>query len=96
MLRTVPLLCIPLLCASSVLASFECKFSIDSHYFDLSPLKGTHTTWNKVDSPPSIVNTTIFVDLCEDLTWNGDAYGPDDRCPDGTQGWHVVRLGADA
>ena len=69
-----------------VRAAFECAFSVSSYHFNLSPLRGVHTASHAVDSPPTVENTTIFLDLCQDLQWNNDVYKPADRCEDGTQG----------
>ena len=75
-----------LLLALPVSATFDCTFTIHTHKFDLSPLSGLHTVWKTDSTPPSIENTTIFVDLCQDLKWDDKVYPVDDRCKDGTQG----------
>jgi hypothetical protein len=66
-------------------ASFECSFDISSHHFNLALLKGLHTTWKTTETPPTIENATIFIDLCDDLRWDSDVYDKHDRCEDGTQ-----------
>src|SRR2546423_1683667 len=71
--------------ALPVSATFDCTFTIHTHKFDLSPLSGLHTVSRTESTPPSIENTTVFVDLCQDLTWD-DKIPVDDRCKDGTQG----------
>ena len=75
-----------LLLAFPASASFDCTFTISTHKFDLSPLNGVHTVSRNESTPPSIENTTIFVDLCQDLKWDEKVYPVDDRCKDGTQG----------
>jgi len=77
---------VSLLLPALAAASFNCNFDISSHHFDLTPLKGIRTTWTSVDTPPTIENTTIFINLCEDLTWDKEKYPEKDRCEDGTQG----------
>jgi hypothetical protein len=67
-------------------ATFDCTFSIHTHKFDLSPLSGLHTISRTESTPPSIENTTFFVDLCQDLRWDDKVYPVEDRCKDGTQG----------
>lgn len=80
-------LLLPLLLSAPVVrAAFDCSFAVSPYHFNLSPLRGIHTTSHTVDSPPTIENTTIFIDLCQDLSWDTDEYKPADRCEDGTQG----------
>jgi hypothetical protein len=76
----------------SASASFDCKFDITTHHFDLTSLKGVHTTSKTDDTPPTITNTTIFIDLCQDIQWDKEKYPVDDRCEDGTQGIHSQEL----
>ena len=97
MIQSVPLLLLPLLLPSFVSASFDCSFDIAPYHFDLSPLKGLHTAWKTVNTPPTVENSTVFLDLCENIIWDDNTYSPEDRCPDGTQGnlsrhslWTVV------
>jgi autophagy-related protein 27 len=75
------------------LASFDCKFDITTHHFDLTSLKGVHTTYKSDDTPPTITNTTFFIDLCQDLQWDKDVFPPSDRCEDGTQGTRFTAPG---
>src|ERR1700686_4567731 len=69
-----------------VSASFDCTFDLSSNHFNLTPLKGLHTAWKTTETPPTIENATIFLDLCHDLQWNNEVYKKEDRCEDGTQG----------
>jgi len=88
MLQPVPLLSLVILLApSAVSAAFDCSFDIaPNHHFNLLPLRGLHTAFHTIETPPTLENTTIFLDLCQDLEWNNDVYKPADRCEDGTQG----------
>jgi Autophagy-related protein 27 len=79
----VPL--VPLFFSSLASAAFECTFNIPPHHFNLSPLKGIHSTFSTIETPPTTENTTIFIDLCQDLHWDG-SFDAKDRCEDGTQG----------
>ena len=76
----------PLLFSSLVSASFDCSFDLDSHHFNLNPLKGVHTTSKTSDTPPTVTNTTVFIDLCQTLRWNDKLYDENERCKEGTQG----------
>jgi hypothetical protein len=85
---TLPLL-LPLLslfAPAPASATFDCTFTIQTHKFDLSPLRGVHTVSRTEDSPPSLENTTVWIDLCQQLTWDEKLYPVEDRCKDGTQG----------
>ena len=88
MLQAIALLSLLVaLAPSAVSAAFDCSFDIAPNYhFNLLPLAGVRTTFHTVETPPTIENTTIFLDLCQDLEWNSDIYKPADRCEDGTQG----------
>ena len=76
----------PLLFSSLASASFDCSFDLPSHHFNLNPLKGVHIASNIVDTPPTITNTTVFIDLCQTLHWNDELYDAKYRCKEGTQG----------
>lgn len=86
MIQSLPLLLLSLLLPPFASASFDCSFNIPPYHFDLSPLKGLHTAWKTVNTPPTIENSTVFLDLCQDLVWDSKIYPPEDRCNDGTQG----------
>jgi autophagy-related protein 27 len=85
MLHSLSLSFLPLL-PSLASAAFDCSFDVSSHHFNLTPLKGLHTTSKTADTPPTTENTTVFLDLCQDLHWDSDIYDPKDRCEEGTQG----------
>src|SRR5262245_62375489 len=70
----------------AVSAAFDCTFDIPPHHFNLVPLGGLHTFWTTTPTPPSIENTTVFINLCGDLEWQKDVFPDTDRCEDGTQG----------
>lgn len=93
--RSLLLSILPLFFSSLTLAKFDCAFNIGSHHFNLVPLKGVHTASTTVKTPPTTENTTVFIDLCQDLHWDSDLYDSKDRCEDGTQGsskpeWKVI------
>ena len=85
MIHSLSLLPLVSLLSSFVSASFDCVFDIPPHHFNLSPLKGVHTTSHVIDTPPSVENTTAFIDLCQDLKWSKDI-DADERCAEGAQG----------
>jgi len=69
----------------TVSAAFTCKFTLEKHSFDLTPLTGTQVLWTTWPTPPTVENSTIFLDLCAPLKWD-KSFAEDDRCEDGTQG----------
>ena len=87
---TFPFLLLQLILPAS--ATFDCTFTISTHKFDLTPLRGVHAVFKTDPTPPSIENTTVFVDLCQDLRWDEKLFPVDDRCKDGTQGTSPRRV----
>lgn len=66
-------------------AQFKCaEIKADRHTFDLSKLAGPHSVQHNVEQPPSSLNTTYTIDMCQPLVPEGD--NKDERCPGETQG----------
>lgn len=53
--------------------------------WDLSALTGPHSVMTSHEQPPSIVNTTFTIDICQNLEKKGDVK-KDDACPSYTRG----------
>jgi hypothetical protein len=72
---------------SLVAASFDCNHvRVDKTSFDLSPLGDPHSVTATIDeTPPSIKNLTVTIDVCKALKKpNGST--SEDSCPSGTRG----------
>ncbi|KAM0748946.1 hypothetical protein T439DRAFT_58141 [Meredithblackwellia eburnea MCA 4105] len=62
--------------------SHDCKFTIGSDKFDLTPIAAVHTFEKSTPTPPTITKTTYAVSLCSPLP--STSTNSEETCPPGT------------
>ncbi|KAL8292291.1 hypothetical protein RQP46_001757 [Phenoliferia psychrophenolica] len=70
------------LLSSTASAAFDCKLSLGSDKFDLTPLKELHTIEKTALTPPTVTKVSYAISLCDAIP--SSSPDPDVTCPAGT------------